>query len=109
VCSGEPGLLREVRARWEQIQHVGDQIDALFPSDGLTKHDDGTPLQPEIELPIIHGYDMEGVLGRGGMGVVFKARHLKLNRLVALKMLLAGPYAGPQELARFRREAEAVA
>ena len=43
------------------------------------------------------------------MGIVFQARHLKLNRLVALKMLLAGAYAGPQELGRFRREAEAVA
>jgi serine/threonine protein kinase len=40
---------------------------------------------------------------------VFKAHHQRLNRLVGLKMLLADTYAGPQELARFRREAEAVA
>jgi hypothetical protein len=43
------------------------------------------------------------------MGVVYRARHLKLNRTVALKTLLAGAYAGPAERARFQREAEAVA
>ena len=60
-------------------------------------------------LPHIPGYEVEAVLGRGGMGVVYQARHLRLNRAVALKMLLAGAYAGPEELERFLREAEAVA
>ena len=60
-------------------------------------------------LPRIPGYEVEAVLGRGGMGVVYKARHPRLNRAVALKMLLAGPYAGPEELERFLREAETVA
>ena len=60
-------------------------------------------------MPRIPGYDVEALLGRGGMGVVYKARHRRLNRLVALKMLLAGAYAGPPERARFQREAEAVA
>ena len=61
------------------------------------------------ELPRITGYEILGVLGAGGMGIVYKARHLRLDRLVALKMIRAGAGARPDDLARFEAEARAVA
>jgi serine/threonine protein kinase/tetratricopeptide (TPR) repeat protein len=109
VCTSDPDLLPEVRARWAQVQKIGQQVDELFPSGDCLEDGRGPSTEPDQALPRIHGYDVESILGRGGMGIVFKARHCKLNRYVALKMLISGTYAVPQELIRFRREAEAVA
>jgi eukaryotic-like serine/threonine-protein kinase len=60
-------------------------------------------------LPVVPGYEVLGELGRGGMGVVYRARQVRLNRPCALKMILAGDHAAPEALARFMTEAEAVA
>lgn len=60
-------------------------------------------------LPTLPGYEVLGELGRGGMGVVYKAKHIQLGRLTAIKMLLGGQYANPVALIRFQLEAESVA
>src|SRR5262245_4394012 len=110
VCGACPELLPEVRRRWQQMRLVEAELDALFPSPGPDiDAETPAPWHAGADLPRIPGYDVEALLGRGGMGVVYKARHRRLNRFVALKMLIAGAYAGPPERARFQREAEDVA
>ena len=61
------------------------------------------------EYPDVPGYEVLGILGHGGMGVVYRAFQLKANRLVALKMSRALEYATPQDRLRFQIESEAVA
>jgi tetratricopeptide (TPR) repeat protein/tRNA A-37 threonylcarbamoyl transferase component Bud32 len=59
--------------------------------------------------PRLEGYEFLGELGRGGMGIVFKARHQPLGRVVALKMIRFAEHADPIELTRFLAEAQVVA
>lgn len=62
-----------------------------------------------VDRPMIPGYEIIAELGRGGMGVVYKARQLSPDRIVAIKLLRDSALAGSQELGRFRIEAESVA
>lgn len=63
-----------------------------------------------LEAPAkVGAYELHGVIGRGGMGVVYRARRAGLDRDVALKMILAGAHAGFDEVRRFELEAEAAA
>lgn len=61
-----------------------------------------------VDRPSIPGYEILDELGRGGMGVVFKARQLSTDRLVALKLIRDAALAGPRERGRFRIEADAT-
>ena len=110
VCRDCPELLPQVRRRWRRKLACDAQLDAMFPAPepgapfGVT-----APMPTSAELPQIPGHELLEVLGRGGMGVVYKARHLRLNRTVAVKMLLTGAHASPEARERFLREAEAAA
>jgi eukaryotic-like serine/threonine-protein kinase len=86
-----------------------DAPSGLFKLEADTYVQGRKPVAALVGLPDVPGFDVLAEIGRGGMGVVFKARHRRLNRLVALKMILAGAVADPSDVQRFLFEAEVLA
>src|SRR5262245_1362161 len=107
VCRQFPELLSQVRERLLLVRELDAEFDVLLPEEGERFALSNESAEPA--LPTIAGYEVKGLLGRGGMGVVYRAHHLRLDRDVALKMLLAGEFASPRELERFFLEARAIA
>jgi serine/threonine protein kinase len=100
ACPGDPTL----RAAVESLVAHAERADA----DGFLRDPTPLPPRPAAPRPTVPGYEVVRELGRGGAGVVYLARQVGVRRLVALKVIGSGRFAGPDERARFRREAEAA-
>jgi hypothetical protein len=107
VCAGSPELLPALLEALAQLEQFERRY-PLRPQEGPSSTLPTEPAVPAV-APAPAGYQIERLLGRGGMGVVYLARHGQLGRLCALKMILTGDQAGPDQRDRFLTEAQAIA
>lgn len=105
MAAGHPELEAELRELWSAVlmaEMMAGDMGAAIPA--------STTAQRLMNLPRTFGdFELLEELGRGGMGIVYKARQISLGRIVALKMLLQGELASAADQARFRIEAESTA
>lgn len=105
LCRDCPDLAPELARRIDALRAVYCVPNVAAGSEATLTDGPAGPVR-RVEIP---GYEILETLGSGGMGVVYRARDLRLKRLVALKMVLGGRHATAEQRARFRVEAEAAA
>ena len=109
LCRDRPELLPELERRIAVLERMAGLADATHETATLDTASSQQVARGPADWPEIPGYEILGELGRGAMGIVYKARHLRLNRVVALKMVQDSRCLHPENLVRFLSEAEAVA
>ena len=110
ACRDCPELLAEVRERWREFRLIDAAVVELLPGLRTTASvGAGTPVPPAADLPQVPGYELFGEVGRGGMGVVYRARDLSLDRDVAVKVLQDRFPADSPVARRFTDEARITA
>ena len=106
TCREHPEFAEELRDIWGTLQVTQAAGNLSSKLDGESSR----PKHQQLDLPLdIGGYVLEEEVGRGGMGIVYRARRTTDNQSVAVKMILAGNFAAPIERQRFLGEAEASA
>src|SRR5437763_858748 len=110
LLARHPELAKRLRAFFADYDRLDRQAAELrLPADPNPTTDLPAPVAELPRVRYFGDYELLEVIARGGMGVVYKARQVSLNRLVALKMILKGELATPRDMVRFRAEAEAAA
>ncbi|QDU23513.1 serine/threonine-protein kinase [Urbifossiella limnaea] len=108
ICAARPDLVPALERRIAALRKMAELLVPMSdPTADTAVY--GDPPAADESAPALPGYGPLEKIGHGGMGFVYKARNLALDRVEAIKTVRPGDFAGPRELARFQFEAEAAA